>query len=436
MRRLLAIPLLLVPLAAHAQTDVVDSGVFDESATTASTASDLGSIPVSSNLTSIPIVGNLPGIGSILGLGGNPVVCTNCETLSHSVLNDAATAASWVTQLARMTTQIQQEIAIFQQLNGKTATGAMATVLNQAAMFNQLGAMGNIPGQLGGTTSGLGAAYLSANRLALPVGSVIPLVHTTSTIFNNRAGSLASVQGMTAQMMTSTNTILTGLQQLQVLIDQQPSAQTMLGINSRLASYQGDINTQQYQLNQMKAFADAQQKVFDQQQHQAGFCADADWVNATQSLTGAGATVGAANCAAGAGGAVVAGGGVTLAGGALGGIIGGTAGGTAVDDGGFDTPADGGTTTAGTTTAGNTLPVPPVPPAATPAAPVATDVADTTDLAGIAGAGGSGTGTLATLQGQSLSAGDYNADTSSLSAARDPVYIENQTSFEQPVTGN
>ena len=61
----------------------------------------------------------------------------------------------------------------------------------------------------------------------------------------------------------------------------QPSAQTMLGVNSRLASYQGNINSQQYQLAQMQAFANAQDKVFDQKGAEAGYCADLDLVNST-----------------------------------------------------------------------------------------------------------------------------------------------------------
>ena len=48
----------------------------------------------------------------------------------------------------------------------------------------------------------------------------------------------------------------------------------MAGMNARLASYQGNINSQQYQLSQMQAFASAQQKVFDEQEKQAVFCSD------------------------------------------------------------------------------------------------------------------------------------------------------------------
>ena len=220
------------------------------------------------------------------------VVCLNCYDEPTAVLNAAAVAANWVTQLERMTAQIQEQILIFQQLSGLTNVNAMAGVLNQAGNFNQMNSFGNVPAMLQGAGGGIGAAYQAANANVLPVGSTIPIVNVTNTVFNDRAASLASIQGISGALLVNANVILNGLRTLQQLIDQQPSSQLMGGMNARLAAYQGNINSQQYQLSQMQAFANAQDKVFEQKVQQAGYCADLDLVNSTQSLTSAGRMLG------------------------------------------------------------------------------------------------------------------------------------------------
>jgi len=260
------------------------------------------------------------------------VVCLNCFDELTGVAENVVTAANWVTQLDRMTAQIQQQILIFQQLSGLTNVNAMVAVLNQAGNFNQMGSFGNVPAQLMGAGGGIGAGYQAANGNALPVGSPMPFLNAVSEVFNQRAGSLASVQAISATMLTNSNVILNGLMQLQHLIDQQPSSQLMGGMNARLASYQGNINAQQYQLAQMQTFANAQQQVFDQKIQQAAYCADAGWAADNPSLTGAALNLGAAHCGGGAGGVpgtvpVAGGGGAPVAG----------AGGGA-ETAGFDTP--------------------------------------------------------------------------------------------------
>jgi Type IV secretion system proteins len=252
------------------------------------------------------------------------VLCLNCTDETTTLLNDAAVALNWVTQLERMTAQIQQQILIFQQLSGLTNVNAMAGVLNQAGNFNQMNNFGNVPAMLQGAGGGIGAAYQAANANVLPVGSTIPIVNVTNTVFNDRAASLASIQGISGTLLVNSNVILNGLRTLQQLIDQQPSSQLMGGMNARLAAYQGNINSQQYQLSQMQAFANAQDKVFEQKVQQAGYCADLDLVNSTQSLTGAGPNVGAAHCAVGGGAAAVP--------------VAGAAPAVGADTGGFDTP--------------------------------------------------------------------------------------------------
>jgi Type IV secretion system proteins len=294
------------------------------------------------------------------------VMCTNCSEEVTTLANDLAVAANWVTQLERMTAQIQQQILIFQQLSGLTNVNGMAAILNQAGNFDQMGTFGNVPDQLMGAGGGIGAGYQAANDNALPVGSPMPLLAAVQKVFNQRAGSLASMQGISAQLLTNSNVILAGLRTLQQLIDNQPSSQLMGGMNSRLSAYQGNIASQQYQLSQAQAFANAQQKVFDQKEQQAVFCSAYGWANDNPSLTGAGLNLGATNCVGGAGGvgvpvAGVGTGGVVLAGATLpatGGV--GTAGGE-VDIGGFDTPPV--TAAASTATA---LPVPPIPPTTPP----------------------------------------------------------------------
>jgi hypothetical protein len=255
------------------------------------------------NLATPPGQGALTTTGGggagLLGLGGGaPVTCTNCETLAHTIVNDALITAQWVTQLERMEQQLQQQIAIFSQISGLTNVNAMAAVLNQANNFNQMNSFGNVPTLLQGAGGGIGAGYQAANGNVLPVGSAMPLMNAVAEVYNQRAGSLATVQGISAQLLTNSNVILAGLHTLQQLIDGQPSTQMMLGINSRLAAHQGNINSQQYQLAQAQAFADAQQKVLDQKLELASFCSDYAWANSTHSLTGAGIDLGAARCTA------------------------------------------------------------------------------------------------------------------------------------------
>jgi hypothetical protein len=193
----------------------------------------------------------------------------------------------------------------------------------------------------------------------------MPLLAAVQTVFNQRAGSLASMQGISAQLLTNSNVILTGLRTLQQLIDNQPSSQLMGGMNSRLSAYQGNIASQQYQLLQAQAFASAQQKVFDQKEQQAVFCSAYGWANDNPSLTGTGLNLGATNCVGGVGavGVPVVGvgtGGVVLAGAALPATGGGGTAGGEVDIGGFDAPPA--LASASTATALSTPPIPPTTP--------------------------------------------------------------------------
>jgi hypothetical protein len=292
----------------------------------------------SSTLLAVPLL--LMGHSSAWAQG--VVLCSNCTTEITSVADAAAVAANWVTQLERMTAQIQEQILIFQQLSGLTNVNAMAGVLNQANIFNQMNSFGNVPALLAGNAGAVGAGYQEYNGNLLPVGSPMPLLNATNTVFNQRANSLASIQGMSATMLANSNTILTGLMTLQHLIDGQPSAHMMLGMNSRLASYQGNINSQAYQLAQMQAFAAAQDKVFDQKIQQAAYCSDYAWSHDNPSLTGAGLALAAPTHCGAVGGV----GGVPVAA-----VDGGGAAQAAAGTAGFDTP-------------------PPVPPAPTPAVAV------------------------------------------------------------------
>jgi hypothetical protein len=260
------------------------------------------------------------------------VFCTNCDTFVHATINDLAVAANWVTQLERMTAQIQQQILIFQQLSGLTNVNEMVPILNQGGNFNAMNSFGNVPQMLQGNgfgnLGGLGQGYLTQNTYFMPApGSPMPLLNAVATVFNQRAGSLAGVQAISTQLLATSNTILAGLLALQRLIDGQPSSQLMGGMNARLAAYQGNINSQQYQLAQMQAFANAQQKVFDETEKQAVFCADYGWAANNPSLSGAGLNVaGVGKCRVAGGGAVVAAPPVAAAAGGGGGTA------------GFDTP--------------------------------------------------------------------------------------------------
>jgi hypothetical protein len=287
------------------------------------------------------------------------VMCGNCAEELTAQTNNLAVLAQWSTQLARMGQQIQQQILIFQQLSGLTNVNGIATVLNQAGSFNAMGSYGNVPQMLqGGGFGNLGAAgqgYLTQNTYFMPTaGSPMPLLNAVSTLFNQRAGSLASMQAISSSLMGTSNTILAGLRTLQQQIDAQPSAQTMAGIGARLSAYQGNIASQQYQLAQVQSFANAQRQMFNQQEQQAVFCSAFSFYNDTHSLSGAGLTLAGngARCTGGAGASA------PIAAGNLGAPAAGVAGlgatgnalptaaapvaggGNATDTGAFDTPVN------------------------------------------------------------------------------------------------
>jgi hypothetical protein len=286
------------------------------------------------------------------------VLCVNCTDETTTVLNDATVLAQWATQLARMTQQVEQQIAIFQQLSGLTAVNQIATVLNQAGNFNAMNSYGNAPQMLQGSGFGnlgaTGQGYLTQNTYFMPTpGSPMPLLNAVSTLFNQRAGSLASMQAISSSLMGTSNTILTGLRTLQRQIDAQPSAQTMAGINARLSAYQGNISSQQYQLAQVQAFANAQRQVFDQQEQQAAFCSAYSYFNNTRSFSGAGLTLAGngARCTGGTGANMqIAAGNVGGPGAGVTGLAAGKAvptaaapvagGGNVIDTGAFDTPVN------------------------------------------------------------------------------------------------
>jgi hypothetical protein len=222
-----------------------------------------------------------------------------------------------------MIAQIEQLIQIFTMLSGNTSVNSMATILNSTAVFNQMGSFGNVPLMIqGGAVGSMGASYLAANTIFMPGASNMPYMNTVALIEQRQAASLANVQGMATSMLVTSNTILTGLMQLQVLIDAQPSNQLMGGINSRMSAYNGNIQTQQYQLVQMQAMVNAQNQVFEQQRRQAGFCSSVSWYNDRQYYYGAGPTVsGSGTGCAGAGGGLVAGSADLPTSGAGGGIV-------------------------------------------------------------------------------------------------------------------
>jgi hypothetical protein len=223
------------------------------------------------------------------------VSCVNCTDEVTTVINDAAVLAQWATQIADMVNQIRQEITIWQQLSGLTNVNSLVTVLNQAVNFDSLSTYGNIPQMLQGSgfgVGGLGQSYATANTYFMPsAGSVMPLLNEVETLFNQRGASLANTQAIAAQLLATSTTTLNGLLQLQQDIDQQPNVQQMGGIHARLTSYQGDISSQAYQLQQVRLFASAQKQVFDQQEQQAVLCSAYSWASNTQPLSGAGLTV-------------------------------------------------------------------------------------------------------------------------------------------------
>lgn len=322
-----------------------------------------------------------------LGGGGSIVTCLNCTDEPSTLAQTAMEAGNWITQLAHMVTTIENLIIVWQMLSGLTSVNKMAAILNTAAYFNAMGSFGNVPLMVQGGTSfgGLGNSYLAANTYYMPaIGSPIPQLNQLANLYAMRGNSLSNIQAIAATSLVTANAILAGLMALQQLIDLQPSNQFMAGLASRLHSFQGNIASQQWQLQQVQTFAAAQRLVFIEQEKQAVFCSAAGWSGNTQPLT-VGLTVSgsgpcltngltlantvaavppALNTAVGAlsllGGALTLGG--SLAGGGSGGVT---------DTGSFDTGDQGNLPTPPTPPAGgasgasagdSSLPTPPIPP--------------------------------------------------------------------------
>lgn len=227
------------------------------------------------------------------------VYCENCTDEVTTLTDQIAVLAQWGQQLASMTQQIEEMIQIYHQLSGLTNVNGMVAVLNQAGNWNAMNSMGNVPQILQG---GAGGAFGAAGQFQLPqmpVSNQMPLLTAMQGLYNQRTSSLAGVQGIAYNLMGTANTVLAGLQALQLLIDGQPSAQQMLGINARLQSYQGNIASQQYQLQQAQMFANAQARVMDEREKNAVSCSYYNWFSQTQSISGGGLTMTAPNCPGG-----------------------------------------------------------------------------------------------------------------------------------------
>jgi Type IV secretion system proteins len=253
----------------------------------------VGAVLLSLILAAAPV----PASAQLGFLGGGTVFCTNCTDEVTTIAADALEAANWVTQLAHMVTTIENVITVWQMLSGLTSVNQMTVILNSAAYFNAMNSYGNVPQMIQGggfgSLGGLGGSYLSANTYFMPtVGSPMPMLNQTANIFALRGNSLASIQAISAQSLVTANAILQGLMVLQKLIDLQPSNQFMAGLASRLHSFQGNIASQQWQLQQMQAFAAAQDRVFAEQQRQANYCSAVTWSQHTASLSGVGLTIG------------------------------------------------------------------------------------------------------------------------------------------------
>ena len=68
-----------------------------------------------------------------------------------------------------------------------------------------MNSFGNVVGMLQGGGGGIGAAYQEVNTVFMPTaGSPMPQLNTLATLFkDHRAGSLATVQGISAQLLAN-----------------------------------------------------------------------------------------------------------------------------------------------------------------------------------------------------------------------------------------
>jgi hypothetical protein len=242
------------------------------------------------------------------------VLCVNCDTEIGSIARQAEIIAQWVKQIADMEAQLAEQILIFESLTGLTSVMSLVSQLNTLTYQNPMaqigGVMGIVGGQSGGSLSASIAQLQAQNNIIVPTASgPMPLARELMIITTGRSNSVFGIQAIAGELLTRSHVIMAGLLSLQQSIDTMANVQHMGAIGNRINTYQGDIQSQAYQLQQVQAYWRAQQDAYDLREQQAWSCSAHSWAANTQALGSNGLDFASSTCASapsgGGGGTVV-----------------------------------------------------------------------------------------------------------------------------------
>lgn len=241
------------------------------------------------------------------GSAQEAVLCVNCENEVGSVVRHAAVIAEWVKQIADMEAQLAEQILIFESLTGLTDVMSMVSQLNTLTYQNPMaqigGVMGIVGGQGGGSLAGSVAQLQAQNNIIIPTSSgPMPLMRELMIITTGRSNSVFGIQAVSGELLTRSHIIMAGLLTLQQTIDTMANVQHMGAIGNRINTYQGTINSQQYQLAQVQSYWHAQQAAFELRERQAWACSAHSWAANTQALGGGMSFGSSSACTTGGGG--------------------------------------------------------------------------------------------------------------------------------------
>lgn len=187
-------------------------------------------------------------------------------------------------QLTEVKNEVQQTMNVFNSVAHMTSVNGIAQVLEQPVVRNAMPEAGQIGNLLSGGINPnaiLNGAqgFLQRNQVYRPPGT-----DDTANAINCNATSLANIQAMAIQGVQSMQTRMSGLEELQASIDQQPDIQSMAGIQARIASEHTFIQTQAAQAVQLQTLASLQAQVQQQASQQRARAAADSLFNATAAL--------------------------------------------------------------------------------------------------------------------------------------------------------
>ncbi len=187
-------------------------------------------------------------------------------------------------QLEQIKAEVQQTENVFQSVAHMTSVAGVASVLGTPMLRNVMPEAGQVGNLLSGGTSTAGLlssaqGFLQRNQVYRPEGT-----DYSAQAINSNAVSLANIQAMAMQGLQSLQARMGGLDELQTVIDGQPDVQAMAGIEARIASENGFVQTQAAQGMQLQTLANLQAQVQQQASQQRARAAADSLFNATAAM--------------------------------------------------------------------------------------------------------------------------------------------------------